>query len=121
MLYHWSPVARRASILRHGLCPRKKSWSIDQWRPPYLCFSRTPSMAWGQSAVHSGKTGAWDLWCVWSSQIGPYATVNPSKTPRKDWHTTEYRSFRRISIRHVWHVGVRAFRPCKRGCRGAFG
>lgn len=110
MLYHWSPAARRQSILRNGLCPCKKS-PDGIWRPPYLCFGTTRSMAWCASATHSGKLGSWDLWCCWSDQVGDWVTVNSGREPRVQWWLTEYRTFRRIPKRNLWHVGTRVFRP----------
>ena len=67
ILFHWSPVARRKSIDRWGLRPGSKSM-CGRWKPPYVCFSRSPSMAWGLSPrMH--KRGRWDLWMVWSTSI----------------------------------------------------
>ena len=63
ILFHWSPVSRRKSIIRHGLCPGKPSRD-KQWRPPYVCFSRSPSLAWALSAGFSERRGKWDLWQV---------------------------------------------------------
>lgn len=110
MLYHWAPVARRRSILRHGLVPGKRS--VDgSWRPPYLCFAKFPTVAWALSATHSRVRGEWDLWCVWSDRVGLYITRNATRT---QWHWTEYRSKRRIAKAHVWHVGTREFVPRRR-------
>jgi len=109
LLYHWSPVSRRKSIQRHGLCPGKKSRD-GSWRPPYLCFSRFPTVAWGVSATHSGKRGRWDLWCVWSHQVGEYMTRNVNGK----WWTREYRSFQRVPMSALWLVGSRDFTPRKK-------
>lgn len=110
MLYHWSPVDRRKSIIRHGLCPGKKSWDAA-WRPKYVCFSRYPSVAWALSATHSDRPGEWDLWCTWSDHVGKYSTLNTAKNPKKSWWQTEYRAFQRIPKSKVWHVGTRRFVP----------
>lgn len=106
MLYHWSPVARRKSILRHGLCSKKPS--VDGlWKPPYLCFSKFPTVAWALSATHSGKAGEWDLWCCWSDYVGPFIT----RSVNGHWHMTEYRTFVRIPKSKLWHIGTRRFQP----------
>src|SRR5574343_300047 len=47
-----SPVYRRKQILKRGLCPGSRS-RCGQWKPPYICFSDSPSFAWGASAVFS--------------------------------------------------------------------
>jgi len=111
MLYHWSPIERRASITRYGLCPNKKSLN-GQWRPPYVCYCRSPSVAWALSATHSGKPGAWDLWATWSDSADDYTTLNTAKNPRAAWWQTEYRIFQRIPKSKLWHVGTRMFNPC---------
>lgn len=115
MLYHWSPRARRKSILRNGLCPGKLSQDAS-WRPPYVCFCRFPNVAWALSATHSGKRGRWDLWCVWSDVVAEYATLNTASNPRACWWTTEYRFNSGIPNSRIWHVGTREFKPRKSHC-----
>ena len=114
LLYHWSPADRRQAILRQGLCPKKRSRD-GSWRSPYICFCRFPNVAWALSATHSERSGAWDLWCVWSDEIGPYKTLNTSRNPMQAWHRTEYRGFRRIPKSKIWHVGTRIFHKRKTG------
>lgn len=113
LLYHWSPQSRRKGIVRCGLCPRKKSRD-GEWRPPYLCFSRYPNTAWALSATHSAKRETWDLWCVWSDEVGPYVTLNTAPNPKKAWWRTEYRSGRRIPKSKIWLVGSRVRDPRRR-------
>ena len=108
LLYHWSPRARRAGILRHGLCPHKRG-NLSDWRPPYVCFCRYPNTAWALSATHSGKRGQWDLWCCWSDRIGRYRVMNVHG--KRKWWLSEYRSFIRIPKSKLWHVGSRWFVP----------
>lgn len=110
LLYHWSPVERRKSILRHGLKPGCISRDRE-WRPPYVCFCRFPGAAWRLSATHSDQPGAWDLWCVWSDAAGKYSTLNTSRNPKVAWWRTEYRCFHRIPKSKVWHVGTKEFAP----------
>lgn len=104
-LYHWSPVERRASILRHGLKPGQLSRD-GEWRPPYVCFSDSPSLGWALSGAFSDKAGEWDLWMMWSN-------VPKRLKRRRDLGRgpTEYRVFEQVPKRSLWHVGVRAHKP----------
>lgn len=112
LLYHWSPVSRRKSILRHGLRPNHRSRD-GSWKPPYLCWCRYPGTAWSLSAVHTERAARWDLWCVWSDRVGPWITrnCNEGRNARKFWWYTEYRSFQRVPKSKLWHVGTRKFVP----------
>lgn len=106
MLYHWAPSERRKSILRYGLCPKKKS-KDNLWRPPYICFSRYPNLAWALSATHSNIKG-WDLWCCWSDEVGKgYETLNNARIPKDQWWMIEYRVYDRIKKSKIWFVGTR--------------
>lgn len=108
MLYHWSPVERRKGILHDGLCLRKPAQLLD-WRAPYVCFARYPTVAWALSATHSGKSGDWDLWCCWSDVASPYETLSGAREPKVSWWLTEYRCHHRIAKCHIWHVGTKHF------------
>lgn len=103
-LYHWSPRDRRKSILRYGLCPNKKS-KCGQWRPPYVCFSDSPSLAWGLSGEVSDILGEWDLWMVWSDSPSKYKTL--STTTNRSGKPTEYRIYERLKKSQIWYVGSR--------------
>lgn len=109
LLYHWSPVSRRKGILKHGLCPKKKSRD-GSWRPPYICFSRYPNVAWSLSATHDDAPKEWDLWVVWSDFVGKYKTMNNARRPRAQYYMTEYRGFQRIPTRHVVFIASRTFK-----------
>lgn len=104
-LYHWSPRERRNSILKHGLVPNKLS-KDKEWRPPYICFSKTPSLAWSLSGMMSDIYGEWDLWMIWSSLV-EYKTLNYLNSH----HTIEYRIFHRVYKKDVWYVGSRINDP----------
>lgn len=105
ILYHWSPISRRKQILKKGLCPGSKS-RCGQWHPPYICFSDSPSFAWGASAVFSRESGEWDLWMVWTDRLEGYEKL-PGNKP------AEYRVYHRIPKRDIWFVGTREYRPKK--------
>lgn len=73
--YHWSPVARRASITRLGLVPGKPltcssgdNWdgTACDWRPDYVCLGEDPDMAAAYSwRIHGEPGEVWDLWQVY--------------------------------------------------------
>jgi hypothetical protein len=104
ILFHWSPISRRKSILRYGLCPNKIS-RCGQWKPPYVCFSRSPSLAWCLSAMLSEKRSEWDLWMVWSDLLNGYETISTDGSHKP----TEYRVYHRIMKKDIWYVGTRKF------------
>lgn len=105
LLYHWSPVGRRKAILHDGLCPGKRS-KDNLWRPPYVCFSRYPNLAWALSANHS-RLKVWDLWCCWSDEISGYETLNNASEKKDQWWQVEYRVYERIKKSKIWYVGTR--------------
>ena len=103
LLYHWSPSSRRKGIERFGLVPGKIS--VDkQWKPPYICFSDSPSQAWGLSGGMNGHLhSSWDLWMVWSNFLVPgYEVLFFDNGEPK-----EYRAYSRIYKRDIWYVGTR--------------
>lgn len=97
LLYHWSPYKNRESIKHYGLCPGKLS-KCGKWRPPYVCFAKSPSLAWTLAKVNCNLRW-WDLWMVWSDCLDGYEIINK-----------EYRIYHRIYKRNVWFVGTRSLR-----------
>jgi hypothetical protein len=108
LLFHWSPVSRRKSILKYGLCPNKIS-KDNLWRPPYVCFSPSPSMAWCLTVMHCGSMD-YDLWMMWSSVPKKLFPVFPGCHERRQ----EYRAFERIMKKDIWYVGTREYNKRKR-------
>jgi hypothetical protein len=102
LLYHWSPKSRRKSIKKYGLCPGSIS-RCRKWKPPYVCFSNTPSLAWALSGALDNKEREWDLWMTWSDIPSGYELLQ--KTKNQD--TAEYRVYERIYKRDIWYVGTR--------------
>jgi len=103
LLFHWSPIGRRKRIEKEGLCPGNLSKDKD-WRPPYICFSRSPSIAWGLSAMTTDEPGYWDLWMVWSTEVPKgWETLSTDGSGKP----TEYRVYDRIKKSKVWYVGTR--------------
>lgn len=104
-LYHWSPESRRASIQRLGLLPGRPS--IDgEWRPPYVCLSATPSLAWALSGAHHPEVDRWDLWMVWSDVPTALMKLRDVDTNGRS-HVKEYRVRERIWKRDIWYVATR--------------
>lgn len=104
-LYHWSPVERRKQIARRGLVPGSLSRDRD-WRPPYICFSDSPSLAWGLSGGlgRDKRHKSWDLWMMWSDVPGGYEEMPFDHDP--SW-IKEYRVYERIFKRDIWWVATR--------------
>jgi hypothetical protein len=112
LLYHWSPVERRERIETEGLVPG--SWSTDAlWRPPYLCFSDSPSLAWALSPMmpRGQAYRHWDLWMVWSKKIARYETVLFEVGELDPGAIKEYRVFETIPHERLWFVGTRPLEP----------
>ena len=105
LLFHWSPMSRRKQILKYGLCPGKLS-KCGLWRPPYVCFSKTPSLAWVLSAKFHNEPIMWDLWMIWSNSVRGYETLAMGNGRE----TTEYRVYHRIFKSDVWYVGSREYK-----------
>lgn len=97
LLYHWSPTRRRSSIRHRGLQPG--SWSTDGlWRPPYVCFAESPSLAWALSGMtgRGQEIARWDLWMMHFSV--------PTQIEKCE---QEYRVFEPIVPEDLWFVGTR--------------
>jgi hypothetical protein len=105
LLFHWAPVERRAGITRSGLVPGKRS--IDRlWRPPFVCFSTSPSLAWVLSAAIHPEIPLWDLWCTWSTRLTGYELLFDHDSDG-DSFLKEVRVYERIYKRDIWFIGTR--------------
>lgn len=103
VLYHWAPTARRKQITRHGLRPSSRS--VDGlWKPPYVCFSDNPSLAWSLSGRFHPEITPWDLWMTWSDVPAGYEAL-PFDGGAAG--VKEYRVYERIYKRNLWRVGSR--------------
>ncbi len=102
-LYHWSPSGRRKSIERRGLVP--SSMSVDRaWKPPYVAYSDSPSMAWVLSGVVHPEVASWDLWMTWSN-VPTGLEIMPLDIDREV--IKEVRVYERVFKRDLWFVGSR--------------
>jgi hypothetical protein len=107
-LYHWSPTTRRPSILRRGLVPG--SWSTDRlWRPPHVCFSDNPQMAWNLSGLtaRGREVPAWDLWMMSSDVPAGYEEILDTYPDTGRAYVKEYRVYERVFKRDLWWVASR--------------
>lgn len=104
LVYHWSPSLRRKSIARKGLVPGKISVE-KAWKPPFICFSYSPSLAWTLSAMrtdYDNQHKSWDLYMAWAQTLGAWEMI-----PFDDGSPREYRVYRPILRSEIWFVGTR--------------
>jgi len=101
-IYHWAPVSRRASIQKNGLVPGKKSRD-GSFRPDYICYSDSPSMAWAYSAAFSDVEEEWDLWMTRGHNCSDLHIRDDMVGGRP----AEWRSRQRVPKRKLWWVGSR--------------
>jgi hypothetical protein len=100
-LFHWSPTPARASIKRRGLVPGRLS--LDRlWRPPYICFADSPSLAWSLSARIHPEIPQWDLWYCWRQ------VVSYERLGGRGQDHDEYRVYERVYKADLWFVGTRS-------------
>lgn len=111
VLFHWSPTDRRQRIIRRGLVPG--SWSTDRlWRPPFVCFSANPELAWALSAdTPRGHTvESWDLWATWTDDLTGFEEIVDRYPDTGREYVKEYRVYERVWKRDLWFVGTRTQR-----------
>lgn len=98
-LFHWAPTARRASIERIGLVPGRRSNTLPQFRPPYVCLGTDPRSAWSLSGAMCPEITAWDLWQV--------SLADGHDVRQRDDEPREWRVYDRIFKQGVWLVATR--------------
>lgn len=80
------------------------SRSVDgEWKPPYVCFSASPSLAWALSVRIHRAIPEWDLWMIWSDVPTGYEVLYNDG----DGSPKEYRVYERVFKRDLWYVGSR--------------
>ncbi|ABS03217.1 hypothetical protein [Kineococcus radiotolerans] len=104
-LYHWSPTSRRKQIQRYGFRPGSRSLD-GAWRPPFVCFSDDPHLAWSLSGYIHPEITSWDLWLVSDQVVTGYETLSFDGGPL-DGQVKEYRVYERIPARDAWYVATR--------------
>lgn len=108
-LYHWSPAKNRNSINKYGLDINKKSLQGD-WKPPYVCFSDEPILAWILSGRMWPGSGEWDLWmCHVPSQtsFNHYEIILDTYINTGRHYIKEYRIYTRVYKRDLTYIGSR--------------
>lgn len=101
LMYHWSSTSRRNGITRRGLVPGSRS--VDGlWKPPYVCFSDSPSLAWSL-AKHRTGIEQWDLWMTWSN-----VPRGIEELSFDGGRLREIRVYERIFKRDLWYVATRS-------------
>lgn len=106
LLYHWSPRSRRQSIERSGFVPGSRSLQGD-WRPPYVCFSDDPVLAWALSGAIHPEIEQWDLWAVHPDDVGQWEIIFDTYVSSGRHYIKEYRVYHRVFKRHLNYVASR--------------
>lgn len=102
-------MANRPSIQRVGLDINKRSLQGD-WRPPYVCFSDEPNLAWILSGKMYPEIKMWDLWmCYFDSQTSfdHYEIILDTFPNTGRHYIKEYRIYTRVYKRDLIYVGSR--------------
>ena len=100
-LFHWSPRDRRDAIKEQGL--RTKQASVDGlWRPPFTCWSDSPSLAWALSGAIHPEIPEGDRWLSWSSRVRKLEMI-----PFDDGQPREYRVYHNLAPSKFWYVATR--------------
>lgn len=109
IIYHWSPTSNRASINKIGLDINRKTLQ-GVWRPPYVCFSDDPKLAWYLSGRLWPEINSWDLWmCHVSSQnsFDHYEVITDTYVDSGRHYIKEYRVYSRIYKRDLYYLGTK--------------
>lgn len=109
ILYHWSPSKNRAQIERYGLRTHRKTLQGD-WRPPYICFSDDPWLAWVLSGRMWPDIPSWDLWaCNLNTQdsFQGYELILDTFPDTGRRYTKEYRIYTRVFKRDLNYLATR--------------
>lgn len=105
-LYHWAPRSRRAGIVRYGLCPGQLSLDRD-WRPPHVCLSDDPLLAWYLSGRLHPEIDEWDLWMVFTERVGKAEAILELYRDRSGHYVKEWRVYHRIYKRDLHYLATR--------------
>lgn len=109
LLYHWSPTKNRKNINLRGLDINRKTLQ-GAWKPPYVCFSDDPQLAWILSGKMWPEIKSWDLWmCNMSSQTSfdHYEIITDTFIDTGRHYVKEYRIYTRVFKRDLFYVATR--------------
>ena len=103
VLYHWSPVERRADIAAQGLRPGSTP-NVAGYPLTYVCLGTTPSAGWSLSGAMEwmSEIDEWDLWQV-RLVDGDDIRVRPDFLPT----IREVKVHGPIPADRIWYVGTR--------------
>ena len=106
VFFHWSPQTRRKQIIRRGMVIG--AWAVGRdWKPPFLCFSHEPKLAWTLSGAIHPEIPAWDLWMVYESDLQGYEKLHDTYVDTGRPYVKEVRVYHAIPKRDLWLVGQR--------------
>lgn len=109
ILYHWSPIKNRKQIKKLGLRIGGPSLQMN-WRPPVLCFSDDPILAWSLSGAMWPEIETWDLWSVCmrsQTSFDNYEIITDTYADTGCHFIKEYRIYDRVFKRDLEYVGTR--------------
>lgn len=111
ILFHWSPSTNRSRINRYGLTPGRKTLQ-GLWRPPYVCFSDDPYLAWILSGRMWPEIPEWDLWMYnmdgRSYELNGYEIILDTYKNSERRYIKEYRIYQRIYKRDLVLLATRS-------------
>lgn len=85
------------------------SWSLSHdWRPPFVCFSDEPILAWTLSGRLYPEIKQWDLWMVFASDVGDFEVILEMSRHTGKHYVKEYRVYHRIYKRDVYYIASRS-------------
>lgn len=108
-LYHWSPSKNYHNINRMGLEIGKPSLQGD-WKPPYVCFSDDPYLAWILSGHMWPTIDSWDLWmCNMRTQTSfqHHELILDTFKDTGRHYIKEYRVYYRVFKRDLVYLATR--------------
>ena len=109
VLYHWSPTTNRNSINKIGLNIGRPTLQ-GNWRPPYVCFSDEPNLAWALSGRMWPDIPSWDLWMLHTpsqTSFGGYEIIFDTYRNSTRHYVKEYRIYSRVFKRDLIYVATR--------------
>jgi hypothetical protein len=109
IFYHWSPTFNRLSINKIGLTVNKPSLQ-GIWRPPYVCFSDDPKLAWQLSGEMYPDIKSWDLWMCFTptqTSFDHYEILTDTYVDTGRKYVKEYRVYTRVYKRDLTYLATR--------------
>lgn len=86
-----------------------------EWKPPYVCFSDDPHLAWTLSGKVHPEIEQWDLWMVCHYSVDRWEIIFDTYYDTGRHYIKEYRVYDRIPKRNVLWIAERAQSTSVRG------